>query len=224
MAKQEPSTEVALFTDKLPATPPSFLTAAAPRGNESVSAEDMAMPRIKLMQPLSPEVNDVIQPGMFLNTITNKGVKSFLAVNLHFQKEFAVYKKRELGGGWVVSAPTEIEAHDAIQKLPGTPADYEVNESHRHVLCILDDDLKPQETVAMFLANKTGLYTSRKWNAEIQTRGNGQYDRFATVWKISSEKQTNAKGTFYAPTTEFVGWVTEELYAQAARTHDALAA
>jgi len=223
-AAQAETTSVALFSQKDVSAPPAFLQQEAPRGNEAVTGDDLAMPRIKLMQPLNPEVNADIQPGMFLNTISNRAVTKFYAINLHFQKEFAVYKKRDLGGGWVASFPTETEAYEGIRALPGTAADYEVNESHRHVLCILDEQGQPRETVAMFFANKTGLYASREWNTEIQTIGNGKIDRFASVWEISSERQQNPKGVFYVPVKKFAAWASEELYAQAKRAYEGIAA
>jgi len=213
-----------LFSDKAPSAAPAYLLQDTARGNESVSTEDMAMPRLKLMQPLSPEVNDDVKPGTFLNTVTGVAHPVLYAINLHFQKDFGIYKARALGGGWVMSKPTEIEAHDAIRSLPGTPGDYEVAESHRHVLCVLDEQGFPVETAAMFLASKSGLYTSRAWNTEIQTRGQGKVDRFASVWKLTTSKQTNSKGSWYNVEQEFAGWAPEELYRRARAAYDAIVA
>lgn len=220
MANQNQASEIALFSEKTAAAPPAFLVQNAPRGNETVAAEDMAMPRLKLMQALSPEVNnETIKPGVFLNSITNQVHDSLYVINLHFQKDFAVYKKRDLGGGWVCSADSETEALQAISKLPGTKDDYEINESHRHLLCILDKEGKPVETVAFYMASKSLLYTSRAWNTELSTLGGGNVDRFASVWKLTAEKQSNTKGSWHVAKQEFAGWVTAEMYAEIQRAY-----
>lgn len=211
------SNEVALFQNTSPAAPPAYLQNEAPRGNEQVKQEDMAMPRLKLLQPLNPEIDAEkgINPGMLFNTITGRAIQSTYALNLHFQKEYTIFKKRELGGGFVATAKSESEATNLVAGFPGNPNDYEISESHRHILVLLDGEGHPTETVALFLGNVTGLYSSRAWNTELQTLSNGKIDRFASVWKLQGTKQSNSRGTFYVLSPEFVGWAPEALHSAA---------
>jgi len=219
MAKEpaSPTNEMVVFSfgDKADVAPPSHLIADAPQGNDSVSADDMAMPRIKLMQPLSPEVDgEKVKAGMFLNTISGRAYNELIVVNLHFHRSFAVYKKRDLGGGFVGSAETEAAAQELVAGNPGNASDYEIQETARHTLVVLDPVTgEPTETVALFLSSKSALYSSRAWNTEIQTVG-AKTDRFAMAWKLSSEKVSNSKGSWYNINTEFLGWAPQALHAE----------
>jgi hypothetical protein len=213
---EQPSTGVALFSTQLPSAPPSYLQTEAPRGNTSVSSEDMAMPKLKLLQSLSPEIDAAkgIHPGLFLNNISNNVYETVLAVNLHFQKEFVIFKKRTLGGGFMGSAQSESEAQALVRSLPGTPADYDLSESHRHVLLLLDRATgAPLETVAMFMATPSSLYSSRSWNTELSTLSAGKYDRFSMIWELTADKVTNNKGSFHVLKSNFMGWAPETLHA-----------
>jgi hypothetical protein len=218
-------TAVALFQTGLLSAPPSYLMSDAPRGNETVTQDDMAMPKLKLLQSISAEVDPAkgIHPGQFLNNISNAVYEKVLAVNLHFQKEVVIFKKRALGGGFMGSVPTESEATTLVRTLPGTPADYDISESHRHVLLLLDRETgAPIETVALFLATPSALYASRSWNTELQTLAGGKYDRYAMIWELSADRVTNPKGTFHVLKHTFMGWAPEALHPQCAAMFNAI--
>lgn len=194
-------------------------------GNEGVSADDQAIPRISLLQGLSPQIDDVegARPGLFHNSITNEMPDELIVINLAFRKEWAVFKKKELGGGFQGAYETKEAADAHIETLPGSPADYQLIETAKHALLILDPETgKAQQPAEMFFKS-SALNSSRKWNSDLSMRNQGA-PRFATVWKMTAQKKKNDKGTWYVPATQFMGFAPTELYEEAKSWYESISA
>lgn len=188
------------------------------RGNENVGQDDMAMPYLNLLQALSPQVDEIdgAKAGLFINSITNELYPEVYVINLSFKRTFAVFKKRDLGGGFEGAYDTREAANDHIKdNLNSAFSDYDVQETHRHVCLLLDDEGNPVQPVIMNLQG-TKVRVSKTWNSDINVRHNGA-DRFASVWKVGSRKMSNNQGSWYNLTVEFAGWAPEGLYAEAAK-------
>lgn len=200
------------------AVTPDFLANEGPAGNENVGAEDQAVPQIKLLQGLSPEVAeglvDDARPGMLFNTITKECHHELYLMNLFFDKEWGVFKKRVLGGGYHGSYDTQELAYEAIKDLPGNVDDYELSETAKHVVVIVDSQTGEAKQPAMIYCNSTKLSFSKKWNSQIATT-NGDKPRFASVWRLYSTSQKNSKGTFFNFAVEEIAWATEGMFKQA---------
>lgn len=188
-------------------------------GNENVSASDMAIPSIKLLQALSPETQkskaefiEGAKPGLYLNTLDNSLHEEMIVLNLFYDHSYAVFRKRDFGGGFEGEFNSEAEAMAHATELGGGNAQmFEVVETGRHTLVIIDPetgDLTP----AIFNMNSTKLRTSRRWNTELAQLGG---DRFAYAWKLHSVESSNAKGTWADIRYTQLGVVNDVLYEEA---------
>ena len=108
---------------------PDFMRDDIGRGTENIQAEDLGIVQIKLMQALSPEleVNDDLRPGDFWHS--GAGVNlgpSFAGIVVHFQKQFILWRPREMGGGILARAldgkhwaPANMEFAVTLDKKDG---------------------------------------------------------------------------------------------------------
>lgn len=211
MAKTEATKEVTLFGDKSDNVP-AHLQTDAPMGNENVSSADMAIPRLNLLQQMSPEVREIAeaQPGMLYNTVTKQLYNSVNVVNLAFQKDYAVFKKRDLGGGLEGNFATLEDAKAHVASL-SHPEDYDIVDTDKHFCMELDEEGQPVSPVLIYMSGSK-LKVSKAWNSEIQLKGKNA-DRFATVWNVGSFTDTNRRNDkFENFKVEFMGWAPESLY------------
>jgi hypothetical protein len=184
-------------------------------GNEYVSNEDMATPVLTILQPISEEIETVegAKAGNLFDSMTNELHDSVFAINLGYIRDFAVFRKRNRGGGFHGSFNTTEAAQAAIAELPGAVADYDITENGKHTLLLLDKNGVPTHPVLMRFKS-TAMAVSRKWNSELAHVNQGAA-RFATVWTISTERKSNDSGYWFAPKITWSGWAPEALYAEA---------
>ncbi|MEY2824474.1 MAG: Vibrio phage, partial [Pseudomonadota bacterium] len=77
------------------------------RGAENVSTDDMIIPRIELVQALSPARNkkdaayvEGAEEGMLFNNVTRELYGEFvLVIPVYYVKQYLVWKDRKQGGG-----------------------------------------------------------------------------------------------------------------------------
>ncbi|MCP4773204.1 MAG: hypothetical protein GY880_03090 [Planctomycetaceae bacterium] len=207
---------------------PDFLKTDKPAGNENVGAGDVQIPRLKLTQKLSPECDqhspayiEGCAPGMIVNTVTQEVVDSLNVVNIFYKREFAVYTKREAGGGgFHGSVDTEAAGWEMVRELGGSPDSHTVRETGKHMVLTLDDEGNPTME-ALMLMDGSKIAASNGWNTNIARIKD--VDRFATVWNISTVTQSNAKGSWFNYSINFVGYVDESLYKSAKALYEKVA-
>lgn len=198
---------------------PAHAKTSTGAGNENVKASDMTIPSIKLLQDLSPETKESkaefvpgAKPGLILNTLDNSLHQELVLVNLYYDHEYAVFRKRKFGGGFHGAFATEEEAlAKAREEGGGSTEMFEIVETGRHTVLIVDPktgDMQP----AILNMNSTKLKTSRRWNTELSQLGG---DRFSSAWKMSGVEESNSKGTFYSFRIANIGWISDALYARA---------
>lgn len=220
--------EVALFGPKTDVMPAHLTThiGDANLGNEAVSADDMPTPVLDILQPLSPQVDEDsgvpgARPGMLCLNVTNELFSTIYAINLKYTKNFAVFRKRQRGGGFHGNFGTKQEADALLPSLPGSAADYDVVETANHIVLLLNEDGTVKQP-ALIRLKSTGLAISRQWNADLAKENEGAA-RFATVWTLGTEKKSNDKGTWYVLSAKYTGWAPESLYGEARRMYEAFA-
>lgn len=187
------------------------------RGNEDVKASDMQIPRIKLLQKMSDEVDrhhanyvKDAKDGDFLNSITRENLGTTLyVVSLKFKEEYTVWKDRTKGGGLLGSYKTNEEAAAAIAAQE-TPAHFAITQTHSHVLCLLDQETGKIGKPCIMDFSSSKLTKSRNWNTQINLKGG---DRFSSVWKISSvAAMSKSQAQYMNLEIESMGWASEENY------------
>jgi hypothetical protein len=205
---------------------PSYAMEDGEMGNENVGAEDQAVPRISLLQSLSPVVVEQsvpgAMPGLLFNTVSEELFKTLYVVNLFYLKQYGVFKKKKMGGGFVGNFATEALGVAHLEAEDLNLGDYDILETGRHTVLILDEKgeiLTPAE----ILMKSTNLSISRKWNSNIRTEGGGA-SRFALVWELSSKLRKGDGFTWHVFDVALAGATPEHVYAEAKEFYESLQA
>lgn len=207
---------------------PAHLQLGSNAGNENVSTSDLQIPRLKLLQKISPELEEGhekfvkgAKAGQFYNTVTGKTTEELYVINMHFARGYSVFKKRANGGGFFGEFESEAEATEAMVEANEDPSQFDIAENHRHMLLLLDADGNVDMPALMDFTS-TKIRTSKAWNSDIQVNAAGNSPRFGLVYRLHSVKQSNAKGSWHGVGYEFAGFASEELFAQAKEQYEKL--
>jgi hypothetical protein len=192
---------------------PSFLSAAGnAAGNEAVTLDDIAVPQLKILQPLSPELMMGIpdaKAGLFINSATHDVHETIHVVNLMYEHYFVIFKSRDAGGGKVSQAATRAEAKEQIDAMSGSPADYQIVDTGVHSMLGLAPDGTPASPLVLYCSS-TRKGVSDAWNTQIQLRCQEfSVPRYASVWELSVTQRTNNKGTWYSFRPDFAGLIQD---------------
>ena len=201
--------------------------ADANKGFQQMSQEDLALPFLKVLGQLSPEVNgrhakhiQEAAPGMILNTVTNElydGTKGIQVIPCYYKREYVEWKER----GESLGAPVAIHStdsdvvasakrdHQNKDRLPN--GNYLENTASHFVLVIGDTDIDTRNiSTALITMKSTQLKTSKKWNTMmlgIKLKGKeGLFTppTYSHVYKLKTVQQSNDKGTWF-------GWDVNKL-------------
>lgn len=199
-----------------PSEVPDFLRQYGSVGSENVTRQDMSVPRIVLLQSLSPQVSKAdpnyvpgAEPGKILNTVTSEVFDSIRAINCFFVHEYGVFRKRAAGGGFRGTFPTQKEAMAHASVHPDGIDNLEITEMGVHYVILIDDESRPLGEAAIVFTS-TKLKVSRTWNTLIDGSGRG-VPRFAKVWRLGSKAEKNAKGAYFNFTVSPSGFIPEAL-------------
>jgi hypothetical protein len=216
---------IALVANEVPA---HVINAGIGRGNEDVG-NALAIPRIKLLQKMSPEVDkyspkyvEGAEPGAFINSITGEVYGDELyALNLKFKIEYVVWRNLDIGGGLLGNFTSQAEAEAAVAAQE-KPSDYEIKDTHTHVLLLKNPTTGEVSSPVLMDFTVSKLRTSRAWNTQIATKGG---DRFASLWKLKSIPVESRTGQqFMNLDVECLGWTTEEDYKVAEELYEQFSA
>ena len=101
-------------TKKEGALATNVFEADANQGAQNISQEDLALPFLKILGQLSPEVNkrdgkyvEGAEPGKIINTVTNELYDEVNVVPCHYKRQYIEWQDR----GQSTGAPSKI--HDA---------------------------------------------------------------------------------------------------------------
>lgn len=217
MTNMSGKSEAAVFSSDKPA----FLSGreSTGRGMEDVTAADVIIPRIELVQALSP-ARDKKDPlyiegadeGMMYNSVTRQLYgKDVLVVPVVYRKQYLVWKDRKLGGGtngFRGAFATEIDAKRHIAELGEVGLD--TVETAQHFCLAITPGSIEEVVVSM---SKTKLKVSRRWNSLMRMGGGDSFER---MYKLSASVETNARNEkYYNFNVTAVGYVTQEVFQKA---------
>ena len=200
--------------------------ADAGQGIANIKQEDLALPFLKVLGQLSPEVNTRdakyvkgAQPGMIINTVTAElfdGEKGIEVLPVYYKRQYIEWQDRGESKG----APVNI--YDAGDDIPKTTRDkgnkdrlangnyLENTVSHFVIL------LGKTPTTALISMKATQLKISRKWNSMmmgIKMQGkNGLFTppTYSHIYKLKTVQQSNDKGTWFGWDVSKVGPITDK--------------
>jgi len=187
------------------------MEADAQQGAQNISQEDLALPFLKILGQLSPEVNKThgkyvegAEPGKIINTVTNELYDKISVVPCHYKRQYVEWQDRGASSGAPVAihdADSDIVSQTTRDKsykdrLPN--GNYLENTANHFVLVVG----KNPET-ALISMKSTQLKVSRKWNSMmmgIKLQGkNGLFTppTYSHIYNLSTVQMSNDKGTWF---------------------------
>lgn len=225
-AKKTAKTEVAMTTGGgelafAQSAIPDYIKQDGGRGSEEVKSSDMVLPRLEMVQALSPikDTNEDAKEGYLFNSVTQEVIGDHAYfVPIYFRLEFLIWKDQESGGGFFGSYPTLEQAQERRNQVIESGEDgdlIEIVDTPVHYgLRITPEGTMEQIVISMA---KTKSKVSRKWNAMIQIAGG---DRFGRVYKITTFKDENKKGQkFFNFVVQPAGFPPKVVYEEAERLY-----
>lgn len=213
VAKVEPAPPVALTVPDALAT---ALLEQAGAGLQDIGREDFAIPFLKVLQGLSPEVTPGTEKfiaharqGDFVNSVTGEvfpGTDGVSVIRCGYAKKFLEWRPRNAGGGLVHISDT-LEAAKAIKEPDiGNPnVDTEIVETVEIYLLVLTKQGWQQALLAL---KKTHLAANRLWNALLTQQTTQAWGIpgpvkalpvHGVVYKLTTGVKKNKKGIFFVP-------------------------
>jgi len=207
----------------------------AGKGLGRLTQEDLALPFLKILGQLSPEVNKRdgkyvkgAEPGMIFNSVSGElydGTKGISVIPCFYKLEYIEWKDRGEGSG----APVAIHssASDIMSKTK-MDANYKdrlpngnyVEKTANHFVVIT----QPTATTALISMKSTQLKISRKWNSMmsgIKLKGKtGLFTpaSFSHIYKLKTTQMSNDKGTWFGWEVSKIGPVSDTQMYQQAKT------
>ena len=200
------------------------MEADAQQGAQNISQEDLALPFLKILGQLSPEVNKThgkyvegAEPGKIINTVTNTLYDSISVVPCHYKRQYIEWQDRGQSTGAPVAmhdADSDIVSQttrgkDYKDRLPN--GNYLDNTASHFVLVVGDNP----ET-ALISMKSTQLKVSRKWNSMmmgLKMQGkNGLFTppTYSHIYNLSTVQMSNDKGTWFGWEVEKAGTVEDK--------------
>lgn len=102
---------VAIKEEPGPMIVPDFMRAQAGLGHEALSASDVEVPRVKLMQAISPELeeNNDLKAGDFFHTLADLNLGPIVRITpIFIDQRYVLWRPRETGGGILARADDGI--------------------------------------------------------------------------------------------------------------------
>ena len=181
--------------------------------DDNVSSEDYLLPRLELLQALSPTVQEEKgKAGELVNSITKRKVNTtFIPVRL--EKTFIRWIPRSEGGGIEYRTNNPLDPR-VIEDTKWKDGDKPLCTAYLNFLCLAEGEDTP---IVVSFAN-TSYTAGRKLLTMARMRGG---DLFSRKYKVSSVKKTNNLGTFFVLNVEEVGPVTSDEFARAESLYNA---
>jgi len=205
------------------------------KGLGKLTQEDLALPFLKILGQLSPEVNKRdgkyvkgAEPGMIFNSVTGElydGAKGIQVVPCHYRLEYIEWRDRGEGSG----APVAIHSSSSDVMTKTTrdasfkdrlPNGNYVERTASHFVIVNGQT----PSTALIAMKSTQLKISRKWNsmmAGIRLKGkNGLFTpaSFSHIYQLKTVQQSNDKGTWFGWEVSKIGPVQDTTLYQQAKT------
>lgn len=209
MAGKKGSTSVAKRNEDdftIVANRPDYIPEGSGRGNENVTTDDLVIPRLEIVQAISPAVikNDPkfikgAAAGMLNNSVTRQLYgESVTVIPVFFNVQWLVWRDRKLAkekkisaeGGFFGSYKTEIEAQRVAEENGGAAKAVIVQDTPTHLVLLLNSETGEADEI-MIPMPRTKAKISRQWNSLIKLSGG---DRFSRAYTVSTAGEKNKDG------------------------------
>ena len=202
----------------------NLFEADAQQGAQNISQEDLALPFLKILGQLSPEVNkrdgkyvEGAEPGKIINTVTNELYDDIDVIPCHYKRQYVEWQDRGTSTGAPVAihdADSDIVSQTTRDKtykdrLPN--GNYLENTANHFVLLC-----GKNPGTALISMKSTQLKVSRKWNSMmmgIKMQGkNGLFTppTYSHIYNLKTVQMSNDKGTWFGWDVSKKGSVTQK--------------
>jgi len=229
----------------------SLFATLSGEGNENITSADVAIPRLLLLQSMSPQVKrteaayvEGAQEGMFINTLTNELLgESATIIDCHYLAVEAEWIPRAKGGGFrgahAVGSPITISAKEDPERRGRMvlPNGNDLVRTAQHFV-LVQSPVTGSWTQCLLALTGTQLKHGRRLNALLSniilrdsagnvlkgTGGNAlTAPRFAVVIKLSTRTERNDQGSWFVISPEVARWVTRDELIEAKIFRDSIA-
>ena len=219
-------------TKKEGALATNLFEADAQQGAQNISQEDLALPFLKILGQLSPEVNkrdgkyvEGAEPGKIINTVTNDLYDMISVIPCHYKRQYIEWADR----GTSTGAPVAIhEADSDIVSQTTRGKDYKdrlpngnyLDNTANHFVLVLGNN--PQ--TALISMKSTQLKVSRKWNSMmmgIKMQGkNGLFTppTYSHIYSLKTVPMSNDKGSWFGWDVSKVGPIEDRAVYEIAKS------
>ena len=205
----------------------NLFEADADKGTQNITQEDLALPFLKVLMPLSPEVNkrdgkyvEGAEPGMIFNSVTKElydGAKGINVLPCHYLKQYVEWQDRGTSTGAPVAihrADSDVMSkvtRDKFNKDRLANGNY-IETTANHFVFLLGDN----PSTALISMKSTSLVVSRKWLTTmmgIRLQGkDGLFTppTYSHIYKLKTVQMSNDKGTWFGWDVSQVGPVKDK--------------
>jgi len=196
-------------------------------GLENITSEDLTIPRIKILQALSPEVNkrdgkyvEGASAGDAINTVTSKLYNEdneLVVLPVSYKRLFLEWQPRESGGGLVTSHDDQSILSKTTKNDRGQDVlqngNY-IQTSANHFVIVLNKDGSYDQAVIPMAG--TQLKKSRTWNsvmASLKLRSGDKVftpPSFSHKYSMKTVQESNDRGTWFGWSITNLGPLSEE--------------
>ena len=205
----------------------NIFEADANQGAQNIAQDDLALPFLKVLGQLSPEINSRdakyikgAQPGMILNTVTGDyydGEKGINVLPVFYKRQYIEWQDR----GASLGAPVAIHEVDSdlLSKVTRDKSNKDrlpngnyLENTASHFVILMGDT----PTTALISMKATQLKISRKWNSMmmgIKMQGkNGLFTppTYSHIYNLKTVQMSNDKGTWFGWDVSKVGPVQDK--------------
>lgn len=206
-------TDLVAAKEMLPAFAEDMLSDAN-LGFENVTSRDVAIPYLKILQALSPELRGATkvagaEEGLVMNTVTSQFMREFRVVPCAFKKSYVEWTPREAGGGLVMehadeSILTKCKKNERSQDI--LPNGNLIVTTAYHYVLLLSDAGFERAVMAM---SSTQLKKSRRWLGQMMALQVKVGDKSFTPPPFSHSYHVTT-GMETKDTNSWYGWIIND--------------
>ena len=209
--------------------------ADANAGSQNITQDDLALPFLKVLGQLSPEINKQnakfikgAESGMIVNSVTKElydGTKGINIIPVHYERHYVEWQDRGQSG----NAPVAIHSADSDivstttrdkswkDRLPN--GNYLENTANHFVIL-----MGKSPSTALISMKATQLKISRKWNSimmGLKLQGkNGLFTppTYSHIYNLKTVQMSNDKGTWFGWDVSLKGPIKDKAVYEVAKT------
>lgn len=188
-------------------------------GFEEISSATMAIPFVRVLQSLSPQLNrnkpeylEDAEEGMFYNTVTKQLYRnSIKVIVLKFERVYIEWLP-DRGGFLNYHSPENAErlAEDKTFGKWKTGDGNNLQENYVYFVLVVGSE---SEGVVVLSLSSTFIKIAKEWNRLMTTHIMDNGERalpYYVVWKLKSEYKENDKGNWFTIKVSMDSYINEE--------------